>query len=696
MNVVTGRLLAVAVVLISIAWAPRAPAATPAATTHAVGEYRFHVAPVPEFVAATDLPAAWPADAPGASEASWRVWRFERQIDRRGPRVRRYLDYAYEARSAELLGEAAKLQLEFNPAFEELTLHAVEVRRDGRWSSRLVPGKVTLARRESEFENDMSNGVVTALLVLDDIRAGDVIRVRQSVDGDNPILGGQARESLAFGWTAPLLQARLRVLFPPGADVAEVRDPGSPEGRRQARADALELDFAQERLAAFVDEQIYPRGYRWMPLVELAERRDWADVVQWALPLYPAPAPLPASLQARIAEWKVLGGDQAIAAALRAVQEEVRYFGVEIGDSTHRPAEPAVTWERRYGDCKDKVRLLVAILAELGVPARPALVSAREGRAVAGRTPSAAAFDHVIAQVLPADGATLWLDPTMTQQRGSPRAMAVGDFGVALPVAPGVTALADVKRPAGAKDRTRVVEHLHAGDERGFTLTVESEYRGDAADRQRRAMQSQGRDVMARHYTEYYRRRFGDVEPIDALDVEEHESDNTLVVREAYRVPRPWAESAGGQHAFDPFPSVIAEYVALPSVLERKAPLPVAHPVDVEHVTRVDLPAGWQWVEPPTERTLRDDAIRFALLPRLKQGQAELVQRFASRRDVVGTDALAAHLQVRRSIGDALNTRLLLSAPKAAAARERQQRLNSLMQGLMNDKTDKGSARGDD
>jgi hypothetical protein len=59
----------------------------------------------------------------------------------------------------------------------------VEVRRGGVWTNRFDAAQVSLARRESDFENDLTDGSVTALLLLSDVRLGDVVRVAFSVEG---------------------------------------------------------------------------------------------------------------------------------------------------------------------------------------------------------------------------------------------------------------------------------------------------------------------------------------------------------------------------------------------------------------------------------------------------------------------------------------------------------------------------------
>ena len=61
--------------------------------------------------------------------------------------------------------------------------------------------------------------------------------------------------------------------------------------------------------------------------------------------------------------------------ALALVQEKVRYLLIEMNGGGYRPTNADVTWSRRYGDCKAKTVLLIALLRELGVAARPVLVS---------------------------------------------------------------------------------------------------------------------------------------------------------------------------------------------------------------------------------------------------------------------------------------------------------------------------------
>lgn len=75
------------------------------------------------------------------------------------------------------------------------------------------------------------------------------------------------------------------------------------------------------------------------------------------------------------------------------------------------PQAPAQTWLLRYGDCKAKTLLLLAMLRELGIQAEPVLASISGGDIVPSRLPAPSAFDHVLVRAT-IGGKLLWLDGT--------------------------------------------------------------------------------------------------------------------------------------------------------------------------------------------------------------------------------------------------------------------------------------------
>jgi tetratricopeptide (TPR) repeat protein len=108
------------------------------------------------------------------------------------------------------------------------------------------------------------------------------------------------------------------------------------------------------------------------------------------------------------------------AAILDYLDREIRYTGIEFGEAAIVPHDPAETLTHKYGDCKDKATLLVAMLRAAGIPAYVALLNAGSRMDVAADQPGMGMFDHAIVYV-PADAAgkapELWIDATATYAR---------------------------------------------------------------------------------------------------------------------------------------------------------------------------------------------------------------------------------------------------------------------------------------
>jgi transglutaminase-like putative cysteine protease len=588
--------------------------------------------------------------------------------------------------SAELVGEAAKFQIAFVPEYQRMLLHRVELRRDGQWFDRMRPESVTLARREAQFESDLATGEVAALVVIEDVRRGDVLRVSYTLEGSNPVLAGMSNDEFRFAWISPILDRHARVLYPAGTKVATRSERGAPAARIRSDATRVEVVAAAHGVAAVQDDSDYPPWYSPWATLEIGERRTWADVARWAVALYPDSGPLPEQLRDRVAEWRALPTrDERVLAALRAVQEEVRYFGTELGESTHRPADPAETWRRRYGDCKDKARLLSVLLRELGIAAEPALVSAAVGRGVGDRLPAATAFNHVIVRARDGDE-TWWLDPTMTQQRGALAAIGVGNFGVALPVAPAQQELVEVRRGA-PPDTKRVVERWQPSEDgESAELTITTTMTGALADGARRVISSEGAEAMSRRFAEFYRRVFGEVEVVEPLAARDDEAVNRVELVERYRLPQPWSVEAGGERGLDVSADSILEAAQLPRWTARQSPLALGDPLRISHSIEVALPRGWSVSDTVSELEVQGKGIKFERKSRPGKELLVIDESFERALSEVGVEHVAEHIAARRRIVEAASFRLVLAVPSKERARSRDERMRQLMRGILDER----------
>lgn len=150
--------------------------------------------------------------------------------------------------------------------------------------------------------------------------------------------------------------------------------------------------------------------------IDVAAPMTWPAVAQWYAKLSARRYVVTPALEAQLAE-RVEGArtlDDSLRAVHRWVAQDFRYVSLSLGIGGYLPRLPADVLEARYGDCKDKATLFIALARWLGVAAYPVLLSS-SGNADSS-LPTVQQFDHMIAAVdRPAgDGRTsrLYLDLT--------------------------------------------------------------------------------------------------------------------------------------------------------------------------------------------------------------------------------------------------------------------------------------------
>lgn len=640
------------------------------------GEFAFEFGPAPEWVETASVAEAWPEDAPGARDTALRHWLLDVQVNRRGVRAR-YFDHALEPVTEARVSDASRIELSFNPAYQRLVLHRVEVRRDGAWSPRFKPDSVTLARREGEFESGMATGKVSALIVVSDVRAGDVLRFAYSIEGENPILAGLTHESFNQAWFDPVLDMRVRVESPAAEPAVRLLD-GAESPTVSQHPDGSSLRWRGARLTALPLEENVPPWASLTPVMEVSDGADWTRVQAWAATLYP-PADLPEELERRVAEWRRLESPEArAAAALQAVQEEVRYFSVLLGDSSHRPTPPVETWARRYGDCKDKAWLLTTLLTRLDMRAQPALVSGDSQRGVRRGLPAASQFDHVIVQA-EVDGRTFWLDPTLSHQRGPLAQRQSYDFGSALAVADAEAGLIDM---AAAREvvSTRRIEHRYrpSADGREVELSVVTRLSGAYAHQLRRYLDEAGAATASLEFSGYYGRLHGELESVEALRSEDGE-DGSVTTFQRYRLKAPWSAQSGGTRVLELGADALYPMLSAGNNHARRAPLQRPHPVEIEQSLLVEIPEGWTAQGTPAPLKAGDASFDYSRSVESTKASIHIKHHFASRADEVASAEVTAHLAARRRASQAISSNLQLIQPGNAARSERARRLQDLL-----------------
>jgi hypothetical protein len=598
----------------------------------------YTIAPAPGWVAPVEAEAAFQAPD-GASRDGVHQLLTDREIRVTGATVERYFHVARKIVSKSGIESASELTFDVDPPHERLVLHHIRILRDGHSEDALRPKELHVIQKESDLSQRMYVGTLSIMAFLHDVRAGDIIDYAYSVNGWNPVLGPRYAENFALGSSAPTRHLRVRLLTPTAR--AFTVTPRLWDQKPEERDEGLFHETLWDRrdVPALLREDQTPRWFNPVPRVEITEYASWAEVTAWALPLFEStPRPSPA-LDAQIQRLRDAAPDEGgrLLAALRFVQDEIRYLGIELGPGSHQPESPSVVLERRFGDCKDKTRLLVTVLRALGIKANPALVNPDLGRGLDERSPSPLAFNHVIARA-ESGGHTYWLDATMSSQRGGLESLENPDYERALLVVAGGAALAPIPLPTPTEPSIDETEEFTAARyDAPAEVKVTTRYRGRSADSIRRDLESTDRAEISRHYLNYYAREEPSVVEAAPPAITDDPVHDTLVVVESYRIPDFWKQDTKSFQA-----RIIASALASPKISRRSMPLAIDYPTVLAHETRLNLPAPYP-VEVDTQE-LSDATASLRCTSSSVGNTVSIRCRYETKRDFVPPAEVEAHL----------------------------------------------------
>ena len=373
--------------------------------------------PAPAWVAKTPLPdiATLQPDAPAIV-----VLDLQQRIEQ--GQLWAYVDAATRISTPEMLSQAATLALPWAPDKGDLIVHELTILRGAEKIDVLAKGqKFTVLRREQALEQRELTGILTATLAVEGLQVGDVLHLRASTTSHDAALDGRVQTLMPVP-AAPLRVgfARARFSWPTGTNPHWKALAEGVTATPVRNGAYTELTFTLPAPKQTEMPSDAPARYRPPPWIELSTFADWADVSKVMAPLYDTTDTIApgSAIAGEIAAIRRAEADPLVRAqrALELVQDKVRYLAVGMDGGNYVPQTPARTWEVRYGDCKAKTLLLLAMLHELGIAAEPVLAHVGLGDLVTARLPSAIAFNHILVRATIA-GRAVWLDGTATGSR---------------------------------------------------------------------------------------------------------------------------------------------------------------------------------------------------------------------------------------------------------------------------------------
>jgi len=553
---------------------------------------------------------------------------------------------AYYNRAYKIISEAgvqnnSELSFSYDPSYSRLIFHFIRIRRGQEIINQLDLSKIKTIQQELELARHSYDGSLSSVVFLEDVRKGDIIEYSYTVKGFNPIFNGKFSRILNTSYSSPLYNLYYKLIVPPGRNIniknslIEIK----PEVKTEDGNTSYEWKISN--LSALKLQDNVPSWFDLYSMIMISEYNNWSEVNNWARTLFPKNSQPSPGLKKKVEEINAsyATNEGKIIAALRFVQDDVRYMGFEMGVNSHKPSPPNKIFAQRYGDCKDKSFLLCSILNSMGIEADPVLINTTYKKTIDAWLPSPTVFDHATVRVK-LDNRFYWLDPTISYQRGRLENISYPDYQRGLVITDTTTSLTMI--PFRDNSLTKVKETFDIPNMRGDAkLTVVTDYTGTFADDMRRSMNTSSNDEMKESNRKYYANYFDKIEA-DSLTYSSNDSTGVFTVWEYYSIHEIWKNSKGKKRVtFEPY--VINGVMTKPKDVTRKMPFHLSYPAKYKEEIEINLPDDWQGEE--SENNVRCSGFKMKSEYSYKYRQFNLSYDYENLKDHVDPSEIDEYLE---------------------------------------------------
>ena len=628
-----------------------APLIMIAMPVHALAEPTPNVAPAPAWVREASIPAPNPAYKEQPLQLL--LSSAQHHIGARGNES--YFRTVAVPQTTAGLQALGNVSIPWNSERADLTVHHVLLRRGKETIDVLKGQELVVLRRENNLENSVLDGVRTVVLQIPGLQVGDLVDVALSQSVRPSSFGAKPESVIPIVEGAPIGMLDRRWLVTDGIRVDMRADPSLPL-RTEKKAGSTEYAYSRADYEPPKIPSNAPLRYR-IPAVQLTTYASWSEVAAVMKPLFdqarkPSASSPVIALADDIAKANATP-EARMMAALRLAQEKVRYVALTLGEGAYVPATADQTWARKFGDCKGKTALLLALLDRLGIQAEPMLTSSETSALLADRLPSLDVFDHVLVRAHIGDRQYL-LDATNFGQRTlSELLLPAFDWGLPLIDAAQIWRVPKVP-PSYPLTETAIAWDASKGFDQQVPFTATLTYRDSAASFAR-AVQAAAPDRAA--LEKYLKNQIPHIDN-EELQIEAIEADGKngeFIVRLKGTAPMDWDRSIGGrQYYFDHSVPTWKPDIDRDSGDSKDLPVALGLPGWIRSVETVTLPrggAGFTIKARPISETVAGIEIKRAA--KLEGALATVVADFRKQvSEITAQDARTAQTALARIAKD--------------------------------------------
>ena len=505
-----------------------------------------------------------------------------------------YHKYVMRVTSEKGLTNVASVNEYFDPSFQKLTFHELNIIRDGKKINKLNPFKFEVIRREEAMDRAVYDKSANAVYNLPDVRVGDIVEYSFTRKGFNPAFGNHSFGKFYLQYGTPVGKFGYRIVRDQDRKlVYKTFGESGVTAKETLEGQMKATEWVLENVSGLITDDNYPSWFDPFPRVEFTDFESWNEVKAWALDLYKFPELKTGELRNAIEAIRTSAKSDydKIKECIQIAQRDIRYLSFSDGIHGYKPHSPEKVYDQRYGDCKDKSFMLALMLNELGFESHPALVSTEVGYVLPEVLPSPWAFDHCIVQFTHNDS-TYWIDPTLDAQVGALTSYYLPSYHHALVINDNLSGLTRI--PFAYKGSKIDIKEEYSMDEVGgyVTLKVQTTYYGDEADEVRNDYQSTSTDRITKNYLNFYADEYSDISIAKDFAYTDDPLNNIVVSYEEYLLKNFWTIADGNKKA-DVFASVLQTYLKKPKTRLRTMPLSIRHPSNISQTIKIRLPEDW-------------------------------------------------------------------------------------------------------
>jgi tetratricopeptide (TPR) repeat protein len=304
------------------------------------------------------------------------------------------------------------VSLGWEPWHEERPTVRARVLTPDQVVHQLDPKTITDAAAKDEDE-DIYGDARVVRAPLPAIAPGAIVEEEDVFKESAPFFGAGVVTRTYFGRPVPVQRRRLVVDAPASLPLKyTIALLPNMQPQKTEHEGRMHLIFEQSPMEALEDPETYlPSDVPGQPHVEFSTGASWQSIAAGYAKIVDEKAAAK-DVQGLVNNLVVAKNtrEEKAAAIVQFLSREIRYTGVEFGDAALIPHYPAETLKHKYGDCKDKATLAVAMLRAAGVPASVALLNVGTRLQIPADLPGMGHFDHAIVYV--PGTPDLWIDVT--------------------------------------------------------------------------------------------------------------------------------------------------------------------------------------------------------------------------------------------------------------------------------------------